>query len=188
MDAATAKAGDKAYSLAPEGQWQFVCVDGISLGLHPNPSFNGKIEEKYALIFQIDEINPDTGKRFELAQRFTLTMGKKANLRKFLGQWRGRSYTEDEAKAGAPLAALEGVNGFVVVEHKPSKDGEKTYANILSVSPLPKGTKKIVAVGYSRDEYWATVQAKAVAPQESAPSDFEDFPSALADESDDLPF
>jgi hypothetical protein len=186
MDQALAKAGDKTYSLSPEGQWQFVCVDGISLGLHANPSFGNKLEEKYALIFQIDETNPDTGKRFELAQRFTLTMGKKANLRKFLGQWRGRSYTEDEAKAGAPLAALEGANGFVVIEHKLSKDGEKTYASILSVSPLPQGTKKIVPVGYSRNEYWATVQAKAVAPKEA--EDPDSFPSALADQDDDLPF
>jgi len=185
MDAATAKA--KPYTLVPEGQFQFVCVDGINLGLHANQSYGGKLEEKYAFVFQIDETNPDTGKRFELAQRFTLSVGAKSNLVKFLGQWRGKSYSPEEAKAGVSLAVLEGVNGFMVVEHKPSKSGDKIFANILSVSPLPRGTKKLVSDGYERAEYWSEVQAKAIAPKE--PDEPGSYPSALADEDDsDLPF
>jgi len=186
VDQALAKAGDKTYSLAPEGQWQFVCVDGISLGLHPNPSFDNKIEEKYALIFQIDEINPDTGKRFELAQRFTLSVGAKSNLVKFLGQWRGKSYSPEEAKAGVNLAPLDGVNGFMVVEHRPSKSGDKIFANILSVSPLPKGTPKLKAENYERAEYWQTIKDAAIEPKTS--EDPDSFPGALADQTDDLPF
>ena len=183
VDAATAKA--KPYTLPPEGQFQFVCVDGINLGLHANAAYGGKVEEKYAFVFQIDEPNPDTGKRFELAQRFTLSVGAKSNLVKFLGQWRGKSYSPEEAKAGVNLAPLDGVNGFMVIEHKPSKSGDKIFANILSVSPLPRGTPKLKAEGYERAEYWATVKAAAITPKVENP---DDFPSALADESDDLPF
>jgi hypothetical protein len=184
VDAATAKA--KPYTLPPEGQFQFVCVDGIDLGLHANAAYGGKVEEKYAFVFQIDEPNPDTGKRFELAQRFTLSVGAKSNLVKFLGQWRGKSLSADEAKAGVNLALMEGLNGFLVIEHKASKSGDKTFANILSVSPLPKGTPKLKAEGYERAEYWATVKAAAITPKEA--EDPDDFPSALQDDSDDLPF
>jgi hypothetical protein len=184
MDAATARA--KPYTLPPEGQFQFVAVDGINLGLHANAAYGGKVEEKYAFVFQIDEPNPDTGKRFELAQRFTLSVGAKSNLVKFLGQWRGKSISPDEAKNGINLAGLDGLNGFMVIEHRPSKTGDKTFANILSVSPLPKGTPKLTAEGYSRAEYWATVQAAAIQPKE--PEDPDSFPGALADQSDDLPF
>ena len=185
MDAATAKA--KPYTLPPEGQFQFVCVDGIDLGLHANAAYGGKVEEKYAFVFQIDEPNPDTGKRFELAQRFTLSVGAKSNLVKFLGQWRGKSLTADETKTGINLAGLDGLNGFLVIEHKPSKTGDKIFANILSVSPLPRGTPKMVAENYTRADYWATVQAAAIQPK--APEDPNSFPSALVDEGEDsLPF
>jgi len=185
MDAATAKA--KPYTLPPEGQFQFVCVDGIDLGLHANAAYGGKVEEKYAFVFQIDEPNPDTGKRFELAQRFTLSVGAKSNLVKFLGQWRGKSMTPDETKAGVNLAALDGLNGFMVVEHRPSKSGDKIFANILSVSPLPKGTPKLKAENYERAEYWQTVKNAAIQPK--TPEDPDSFPSALQDDIDsDLPF
>jgi len=74
----------------------------------------------------------------------------------------------------------------MVIEHKPSKSGDKIFANILSVSPLPKGTAKLKAEGYERAEYWATVKAAAIVPKEA--EDPASFPSALADEDDDLPF
>lgn len=186
MDAVTAVLDDKPRVLPPEGQHQFVCVDGIDLGLQENKAF-GKTQPQYAIVFQLEATNPENNnKRFELSQRFTVSMFEKANLRKFLGQWRGKSYTDEESEKGAPLASLAGANGLMQIEHKTSKTNGKTYANILSVGPLPRGVKKLVAERYERAAFWEEVKARAIKPKE--PEDPNNFPAALVDEDDDLRF
>lgn len=190
-DAVTAtNKNDKAFPLPPEGQYTAICVDGVDLGEQENVKF-GNWSQKYAIVFQINETNPETGKRFEISERYTVSMGEKANLRKFLGQWRGRTYTNAEAEEGAPLHKLEGVNALVQIGHNQSEATGKTYANIISIMPLPKGMAKIKAENYTRAEYWAEVKAKARKPEPVAASggvEFEDFPGALEETDDDLPF
>lgn len=190
MDQIIARGSEnKDWAKAPEGQHQGVLVDVIDLKMHPNVYMGvtkGEVH-KCALVFQIDEINPDTGRRFELSREFTVSMGEKANLRKFLGMWRGKSYTDQEAEEGAPLHKLEGVNALIQVEHKQSKSNpDRSYANIVSVTALPKGMQKISPLNYARGEHWANKIGKDAAPP---PSDnFDDFPAALEDQDDDLPF
>lgn len=178
---------DKPFPIHPEGQFTAVCVDGIDLGEQENVKF-GNWSRKYAIVFQTNEINPETGKPFEISERYTVSMGEKANLRKFLGQWRGKTYTTAEAEEGAPLHKLEGVNALVQIGHNTSEATGKTYANIISIMPLPKGMPKIKAEGYVRAEYWEDVKKKARVPEPVAAGDFEDFPQALEDTEDDLPF
>ena len=72
-----------------------------------------------------------------ISAEYTVSMGDKANLRKVLESWRGRAFTEDEAKA-FDITKLLGVPCMLNIIHKPSKDGSKVYANIASASPLPK--------------------------------------------------
>lgn len=181
----------KKFPLPSEGQQQGVCVDVIDCGEEHNAKWN-KLEPKVAIVFQVEELNPETNKRFEVFQKCTITMAEKAHLRKFLAQWRGKSYSDDEAKE-VPLHKLEGVNGMLTIEH--NTKGEKTYANIFAIAPLPKGVPKMVAENYERAKWWAekrtgtqptptTTPAKAAA----AAQNFEDFPASLEDEEDDLPF
>lgn len=137
---------------------------------------------KCALVWQIDEVNPDTSKPFEMSKEFTVSMAEKANLRKFLGMWRGKSYTDEEATEGAPLHKLYAVNGLMQIEHKQSKSNpDRSYANIVSVTPLPKSMKKMTPGEYTRSEHWKdkikTVQM----------ADENDYPPPL-DDDDDLPF
>lgn len=184
MDQITAKSdGSKTWAKAPEGQSQCVLVDVINLGMQSVSYMGGptKMVHKCALVWQIDEINPDTQKPFEMSKEFTVSMAEKANLRKFLGMWRGKSYTDEEAiEKGAPLHLLEGVNGLMQIEHKQSKTNpDRTYANIVSVTPLPKGMEKRTALEYTRSEHW---NEKISQPHS------EDMPSALEDDTDDLPF
>lgn len=181
---------DKQFPIHPEGQFTAVCVDGIDLGEQHNEKF-GNWSQKYAIVFQTNEKNPDTGKPFEIAERYTVSMGEKANLRKFLGQWRGRTYTNAEAEEGAPLHKLEGVNALVQIGHNTSTATGKTYANIISIMPLPKGMPKLKADGYVRAEYWEEVKRKARRPEPATTQsgwDADDFPGALEDTDDDLPF
>lgn len=185
MDNIVAKSdGSKSWAKAPEGQSQCVLVDVINLGMQPVSYMGGptKMVHKCALVWQIEEANPDTGKPFEMSKEFTVSMNEKANLRKFLGVWRGKSYSEEEALEGAPLQKLAGVNGLMQIEHKQSKTNpDRSYANIMSVTLLPKNTTKIGALDYVRSDHWLE---KIAQPQHE-----EEMPSALQDDEDDsLPF
>jgi hypothetical protein len=75
-------------------------------------------------------------KPYSISKDFTLSMNEKSNLRKFLEGWRGKSFTEDEAKA-FDVATLIGVPCMLNIIHKVSAKG-KTYADISSASKLPK--------------------------------------------------
>lgn len=175
--------------LVPENQYQAVCVDVIDLGLVENKQF-GKVQHKGAIVWQLNATNPKTGRRYEVSRKFTISMHEKAELRKFLGQWRGKSYTDAEAQAGVPVDKLEGVNALITIEHT-SKDG-KTYANILSIGPIPKGLPTIAAEKYTRADFWKEdkngAQKAATRDAGAPPPSDEDFPAALHDEEDDLPF
>lgn len=187
MDAIIAKAEIlKPWAKASEGTVQCVLVDVIDLGLHMESFQGGPMKQKHkcALVWQIDEINPDTEKRFEMSKEFTVSMNENANLRKFLGLWRGKSYTDDQAAEGAPLHKMYGVNGVMQIEHQQSKSNpERTYARIVSVTPLLRSMAKMEpSEDYVRSDHWAKKLATAVDDDGPPPSN-EGWEGA-----DDLPF
>jgi glutamate mutase epsilon subunit len=66
-------------------------------------------------------------------------MYEKANLRKILTSWRGKAFTEEEARA-FDITKLLGATCMLNIVHKPgTKDPTKVYEEIASVSTLPKG-------------------------------------------------
>lgn len=73
-----------------------------------------------------------------LSKEFTLSLHEKATLRNFLKNWRGKDFTDEEAKA-FDIEKLVGAPCMINITHKKSKDGNKTYAEIGSISPMPKG-------------------------------------------------
>jgi len=73
-----------------------------------------------------------------ISKEFTLSLHEKSNLRKVLASWRGKDFTEDEAK-NFDITKLLGVACMLNVIHKSSKDNTKIYQEVGSVSPLPKG-------------------------------------------------
>ncbi|MFY7936247.1 MAG: phage replication initiation protein, NGO0469 family [Flavobacterium sp.] len=72
-----------------------------------------------------------------VGKEFTLSMNEKGTLRKFLQSWRGKAFTEQEANS-FDITKLLGKPCMLSIIHKESKSG-KTYAEISSVSTLPKG-------------------------------------------------
>lgn len=72
-----------------------------------------------------------------VSKEFTLSMHEKSNLRKFLESWRGKGFTEEEAKK-FDVTKLLGKSCMLSIIHKTSKQG-KIYAEISSISTLPKG-------------------------------------------------
>jgi hypothetical protein len=161
-DEITIKDDGKKFTPCPEGSQHAVCVDVIDLG-ETMESFQGNPPEKkrkIALVFQTDEENGETLKRYEPSIEFTASFGTKANLRKFLGNWRGKPYTDEEAQqTGAPLHKLVGVNAILNVQHKTSGAG-RVYAIIASIAPPMKGMVKLVPASYERSEHWAKRKAE----------------------------
>jgi hypothetical protein len=197
---------------------QAVCVDGVYLG-EKVESYMGEPARavgKYALVFQtaetseVDEHGNAVGEpqRFEVSVEFTASMGSKAALRKFAGDWRGKAFGDDEANT-FDVTKFVGANALLNIEHKTSAKG-KTYAKIRSAAPLMKGMPKIKAEGYTRADFWGrrkdeyladllafrgtpippsmAAPAQRPAPAKVLVSAMADLPAALQDEDDDLPF
>lgn len=147
-------AKDKGGQFTPheEGQFAARCADVINLGtrIEQFPGQDPRIVDKAALVFVTD--SPAETK--EISVEFSVSMNAKANLRRFLESWRGKSYTEEQAKAGVPIHKLVGVGALISVEHHTSRAG-RTYGKIASISPLPKSVPAPDASGYKRPEFWA---------------------------------
>lgn len=93
-----------------------------------------------------------------ISKEFTLSMHEKATLRKVLASWRGKDFTEGEAKC-FDITKLLGISCMLNIIHKPSKDGLKTYEEIAGVSPMPKGVpcpqqiNKTIVLDYDNFNY-----------------------------------
>lgn len=196
---------DEAPPIHEAGQVAAICCDVIDLGKNVE-QFEGnppEVKDKLALVFRTEDT--EDGKPRYIAQEFTTTMGRKGNLRKFLESWRGKAYTEEEArKQGIPLDKLEGAPALVTIAHKTSRKGNE-YAYILSIAPLPKQMRDAAPKmnGYERPEFWTKKKAEyAEAAQKfyaahgnggksaggSSDGEFADYPEAIDNSDDDLPF
>lgn len=76
---------------------------------------------------------------YAVSKTYTLSMSEKSNLRKDLESWRGKGFTEEEAKR-FDLTVLLGKPCLLSVILKPSKTNpDRKYTVISSISPLIKG-------------------------------------------------
>ena len=123
---------------APEGTHCARCVSMIDLGTQKNTFDPSKPDRRMVRIsFELaDELRED-GKPFMVGQKFALSMHEKSSLRKQLQSWRGKPFTEEQAKR-FDISVLLGIPCLLNIIHS-TKEGGKTYANIASISPLVKG-------------------------------------------------
>jgi hypothetical protein len=186
--------GGAGFAPLPEGSYIGVCVDVIDLGskLEQYQANPPKIVPKVAIVFQVAENNPDTGKPFEVHVEKTVSFHEHAGLRDFLGRWRGKTYTEQEAARGIPLHKLEGVNAMLIVEHKTSAAG-RIYARITNIAPAAKGSMKLEPSNYTRAEFWTKkkTEYQVAVTAHRAQNELEDdaeFAASPAPGNEDLPF
>ncbi len=112
-----------------EGTFKAVCVDVTDL-VKRQTDFGMK--EEFSIVFETDADPREDGTRQCVwSRRFTASLNEKAHLRKFLRQWFGRDLSAAEL-AEFDMESLIGKPCQVVVVHESSKDGEKTYANIVA--------------------------------------------------------
>jgi hypothetical protein len=144
-----AKEPEGQFVAAPEGLHQAVCVDVIDLGQELNKFRDPPtMQPKVRIVWQIDEVNPESGRRFEVAEKYTLSLHEKAALRHHLEAWRGKAFTDQELK-GFDLEVLKGVNCQLQIVHKLGSKGG-TFANVQAIVPIGKNTSKIVPLNYER--------------------------------------
>lgn len=120
------------YEIPPEGIHQAVCVDIINLG-EVETKFG--VKPQVAIVFQLEcegGYRRTDNQRFEIRRIFNPTLTGSSTLKKFLEQWRGKSFDKAELE-GFQLAKLYKTNAQIQVIHK---EGEKgMYANIVSIQP-----------------------------------------------------
>lgn len=125
---------------APEGTHIARCVDVISLGTQSSPMFPASF--KVMLGWELPDemmVRGDTKeeKPLKVSKEFTLSLSKKANLRKTLESWRGKVFSKEELE-GFEVSAILDIPCLLSIIHKQSTQG-KTYAAIETVSKLAKG-------------------------------------------------
>jgi len=73
-----------------------------------------------------------------ISKSYTVSLHEKSGLRKDLAAWRGRDFSEDEAKA-FDVSKLLGAYCMVNCTH--TETNGKTYTNVAGITPLPGALK-----------------------------------------------
>lgn len=97
-----------------------------------------KVRLTWELPTELRVFNEEKGEQpMVVSKEYTLSMHEMSNLRKDLESWRGKGFTEDEAKS-FDITKLLGVPCLLNVIHKTSAKGSN-YENISSITTLIKG-------------------------------------------------
>lgn len=127
------------FAPAPAGVWPGRLYRLIDLGT-VRGEYQGKPTSSRKVLFSFELLDPEAitedGKPAAVHRRFTLSLGKKSALRAFLEAWRGRPFSEDELR-GFDLTRVMGIGALLNITHEIK--GDRTFAQIQSISPPPKG-------------------------------------------------
>src|SRR3990167_7699733 len=102
-DPTTARDTGGGFEPHSEGQFSMICVDVVNLGTNVEqfPGSDPREVDKVALVFASGETQGVENELTLVTVEMTNSMNEKANLRKFLESWRGKSYTAQQAEAGS---------------------------------------------------------------------------------------
>lgn len=143
--AITATSNSTVKEIIPAGNYIARCYQMIEIGT-VNELIMGenkvlkKVRIGWELPTELKVFNEEKGEQpLVTSKEYTLSMHEKSSLRADLKSWRGKDFTEEEARA-FDITNLIGKPCMINIIHKPSKnDPTKIYANIAGITPLPKG-------------------------------------------------
>lgn len=178
--------GGSDFPVHPDGQYAARCIDIIDRG-PVTVEWKGVKKEKHKMTLRFfcgeyTTIHDENGneKRVPLwvDDWFTVSLHEKAKLRKFLEDWRGIAFTDEEL-AGFNVIKLLHAPAFLQLKH--NKTPDRTYCNIGSVMKLPKGMEApAVPTDY--------VRVKDRPPKEQDKNGASGGGASPFEEDDDLPF
>lgn len=134
-----------ARELIPAGNYIARCYQMIEIGTVTENILGKQVIAKKARIgwelpTELKVFKEENGEQpLVISKEYTLSMNEKSNLRKDLKSWRGKDFTEEEAKC-FDITKLLGVPCMLNIIHKPSTtDPTKVYEQIAGITPMPKG-------------------------------------------------
>lgn len=141
--------GGGNFKRVPAGVFIGRCYSLIDLGTQLSTGQYGeklqhKIKIGWELFGEDDNGEPLTieidGKAMPMtiSKSYTVSLHEKSGLRKDLAAWRGRDFTDDEAKA-FDVSKLMGA--YCMVNVTTSENNGKTYSNVAGLTPLPGALK-----------------------------------------------
>lgn len=142
-------AGGGNFKKVPPGAYIGRCYSVIDLGTqHSSGQYGEKMQHKLQLRWELfgedEDGNPLTidvdGKDMPLtiSKSYTVSLHEKSGLRRDLAAWRGRDFTDEEAKA-FDVSKLLGA--YCMVNVTSSESNGKTYSNVAGLTPLPGALK-----------------------------------------------
>jgi len=151
--------GEGNFKRVPAGAYIGRCYSLIDLGSQlTDGQFGKKIQHKIKLGWELfgddEQGNPLTidvdgvEMPMTISKNYTVSLHEKANLRKELSAWRGRDFTEEEAKA-FDVSKLLGAYGMVNVTT--SETNGKTYSNVAGLTPIPSALKNAKPASVHKD-------------------------------------
>jgi hypothetical protein len=146
---ATNTGGGGDYKPVPAGNHRAICSMVVDLGRQRIQSqmYGESIKPQVYIAWELPDepinwTDKDGNERsgpMRIGKTYTVSLHENANLRSDLENWRGRPFTAEEM-AGFDIAKLAGVPCLINVTHK--ENAGKTYANVTSVTPLPKAMER----------------------------------------------
>jgi hypothetical protein len=140
-----AKDVSKPFPLPPAGPCPARLTQIIDLGTSTNP-MNGKDRHQIFLGFECPtrtfqrEEKDNPGVKITVPHIvgafFTLSLSPKANLRKFLESWLGRTMSPETAKNGFDMKLLHDKVAYISIMHD-QKDNGDVKAAISTIMPMP---------------------------------------------------
>jgi sRNA-binding carbon storage regulator CsrA len=131
--------------LIPAGNYAARCYQMIEIGtVSENVLGKTVIAKKvrigWELPTELKVFREENGEQpLVISKEYTLSMNEKSNLRKDLKSWRGKDFTEDEARC-FDITKLLGAACMLNIIHKPSaSDPTKVYEQIAGITGVPKG-------------------------------------------------
>lgn len=138
------KEGGNFISVEP-GTYVARCYSMIEIGTI-EVTFKGetKKQHKVAITWELPTetaiFNEDKGPEpFVVSKKYTLSMHEKSNLRKDIEAWRGKGYTEEEAKRFDITKLLGQPCLLSVIQSPRPDDPTKTYTSVSSITKMMKG-------------------------------------------------
>jgi hypothetical protein len=131
--------------LIPAGNYIARCISMIEIGTVAE-QFMGetktlkKVRIGWELPTETRVFNEDKGEQpLMISKEYTLSMNEKSNLRKDLKSWRGKDFTDEEARS-FDITKLLGQPCMLNIIHTRSKsDPTKVYEQISGITSIPKG-------------------------------------------------
>ena len=141
--------GGGNFKRVPPGAYIGRCYSLIDLGTQlTSGNFGEKLQHKIRICWELfgEDENGEpltidvNGKMMPMTinKSYTVSLHDKASLRKDLAAWRGKDFSDEEAK-GFDVQKLLGA--YCMVNVTSSESNGKTYSNVAGLTPLPGALK-----------------------------------------------